>query len=29
METMRDELEAAMVLVGAANVRAINHTCLA
>ena len=29
METMRDELEAAMVMVGAANVRAINHTCLA
>jgi len=29
METMRDELEAAMVMVGAANVRAIDHTCLA
>jgi isopentenyl diphosphate isomerase/L-lactate dehydrogenase-like FMN-dependent dehydrogenase len=29
MQTMRDELEAAMVLVGAANVRAINHTFLA
>jgi isopentenyl diphosphate isomerase/L-lactate dehydrogenase-like FMN-dependent dehydrogenase len=29
METMRDDLEAAMVMVGAANVRAINHTILA
>ena len=29
METMRDELETAMVMVGAANVRAINHTFLA
>ena len=29
METMRDELEAAMVMVGAANIRAINHTFLA
>ena len=29
METMRNELEAAMVLVGAANIRAINHTFLA
>ncbi len=29
MEAMRDELEAAMVMVGAANIRAINHTFLA
>jgi isopentenyl diphosphate isomerase/L-lactate dehydrogenase-like FMN-dependent dehydrogenase len=29
METMRNELEAAMVMVGTANVRAINHTVLA
>ena len=29
METMRDELEAAMVMVGAANIRAINHSFLA
>jgi isopentenyl diphosphate isomerase/L-lactate dehydrogenase-like FMN-dependent dehydrogenase len=29
MATMRDELETAMVMVGAANVRAVNHTFLA